>query len=1449
MSESHFKINYFMKGCKELIMMRLMRFVFFSALLFFTVLLAGHEVYASEADYNWIENTDGTVTITKYKVYKDNNHVVVPDQLGGKIVSEIGNKAFDNAHIIGVTLPDTVTSIGEWAFARCYNLQTVKLPSGLISIGNYAFDTNQISHIDLPDSLQDIGFSAFNNNKLTSLSLPDGIKSIGQFAFYKNNITAISIPDSITKLNQYVFGYNQLTSITIPKSVTLVDDYAFTGNLQLSEVRVLSSKTALYFVPFPDVGSQLTIYGHAHSSAQMLVLYNSKYKGYNFVPFKNRVVYNGNDDTGGSVPVDNNLYERWERATVLGNTGLLTKPGYRFDGWNTASDGSGEDYAVNSKVSIQEEDLILFAKWVPDNAKTPAVTDAFTAENRQSASGLVITPDPADPVDVMYYKISAIVGGTLYKHDGTTQVTNGDFITVAEGGAGLKFTPEARANSAAGDTFSFQVQAAPKADGTLLSNPVTASIHVTDVNDAPVATDDTLPKVMKGAGKIIIEFADLLMNDSAGPANESFQSLTIVAVGNAVGGTVEIINGHIEFDLDPAFVGTAKFSYTVQDDGKTDGVDDFKTADAAVSFEVEDKAAIPLANPAGGAVISGTKITLTSATEGALIYYTTDGTTPTNASTLYTGPIEITGTMTLKAVATKLWMLDSEVLTEQYTILPLEQVVKPLATPASGAVLSGTKVTLTSATDGAVIYYTTDGTAPTSASTLYKGPIEITDGMMLKAIAAKPGMRDSEVLTEQYTLLPLEQVAKPLANPASSAVVSGTKVSLTSTTDGAVIYYTTDGTTPTSASTSYTGPIEITGAMTLRAMAVKPGMLDSEVLTEQYTLLPLEQVVKPLATPAGGEVVSGTKVTLTSTTDGAVIYYTTDGTTPTSASTLYTGAIEITSAMTLKAIAAKPGMLDSEVLTEQYTILPLEQVAKPLANPAGGAVASGTEVTLTSSTEGAMIYYTTDGTIPTSASTLYTKAIEITGAMMLKAVAVKSGMLDSEVLTEQYTVVPIAAPTIQTVTAGDGFVTLNWTAVAATDTVTYTVYKVAGSAAPINPNEWVPVQTNVMGTTFTATGLTNGTSYTFAVKAFVAGNDSDFSNVATATPRTSGGNGGSGGGGGRGASTPNHVTSTNGIIAIPVGSSGKVSLDGEIIIDIPDGAAEQELRITIEKLSDTSDFLTDQGTFRSHVYEVLKNFSGNFKKPVTLSIKFDPIKVGQNDKVAIFYYDENKKTWMEVGGMIDCEWITVEVDHFTKFAVLAVTENMDGDGETPKQPSLSFTDIAGHWSEDFIIRAVAQKLVSGYPDGTFKPNNPVTRAEFTVMLAGALKLDGTGKALPFKDRDKIGAWAKRAVALAVQEEIVSGYEDGSFRPDARITRTEMALMIAKALKLSLEYDVPTGFADNRDIPKWAKGAVEAIRKLGIVSGRGNNYFTPNDTATRAEAVVMLLRMLEYKDNR
>jgi hypothetical protein len=227
---------------------------------------------------------------------------------------------------------------------------------------------------------------------------------------------------------------------------------------------------------------------------------------------------------------------------------------------------------------------------VSPRIEAPDVTPGKTAEDTLSEEGglggLVITRHAQDGPEVTHFKITGITGGTLYKNDGTTVIDNGDFITASEGGDGLRFSPASNANGTTG--FGFDVQASKGDDGTELSEKKTATIVVTEVNDAPVPTGDTLGDVGINTPKVTIPFADLLANDRPGAAYEDAQQLTIVGVTDAVGGSVTIVAGKVEFLPDANFEGMAQFTYTVRDNGTTDGAGEPKSATAIAKFEVKD---------------------------------------------------------------------------------------------------------------------------------------------------------------------------------------------------------------------------------------------------------------------------------------------------------------------------------------------------------------------------------------------------------------------------------------------------------------------------------------------------------------------------------------------------------------------------------------------------------------------------------------------------------------------------------------------------------------------------------------------------------------------------------------------------------------------------------------------------------------------------------------------
>ncbi len=171
---------------------------------------------------------------------------------------------------------------------------------------------------------------------------------------------------------------------------------------------------------------------------------------------------------------------------------------------------------------------------------------------------------------------------------------------------------------------------------------------------------------------------------------------------------------------------------------------------------------------------------------------------------------------------------------------------------------------------------------------------------------------------------------------------------------------------------------------------------------------------------------------------------------------------------------------------------------------------------------------------------------------------------------------------------------------------------------------------------------------------------------------------------------------------------------------------------------------------------------------------------------------------------------------------------------------IKLSDINGHWAEDNIKKLVSMGAVNGYTDGTFKPNGTITRAEFATLLIKAFGLElQSGKV--FKDTDK--HWAKDYIATAQYYKIVNGYDNENFGPDDYITREQMTVMIVKIAMLSNVSSENT-FADSKDISNWAKDAVSTALAKGIISGYGDNTFRPKGLATRAEAVTIIINALK-----
>jgi hypothetical protein len=326
----------------------------------------------------------------------------------------------------------------------------------------------------------------------------------------------------------------------------------------------------------------------------------------------------------------------------------------------------------------------------------------------------------------------------------------------------------------------------------------------------------------------------------------------------------------------------------------------------AASGKVQGQAAVivsaavaaPNFSPTAGTYTSAQTVTISTTTPSATIYYTTNGATPTASSPVYSGPITVSASETLEAIAVASGGSASSASSAAYTITP--PTATPAFSPAGGTYSSAQTVSISTTTPSATIYYTTNGATPTTSSPVYSGPITVTANETINTIAVAAGYKTSAMGSASYTVN-LPQAATPALSPATGTYSSAQTVTISTTTPSATIYYTTNGSTPTTSSAVYSGPITVSASETVEAIAVAAGDSTSVVGSADYTINPVPGA--PTFSPAGGTYVSAQTVTIQTTLASATIYYTTNGSTPTTSSPIYSGSITVAASETIHAIA------------------------------------------------------------------------------------------------------------------------------------------------------------------------------------------------------------------------------------------------------------------------------------------------------------------------------------------------------------------------------------------------------------------------------------------------------------------------------------------------------------------------------------------------------------------
>jgi hypothetical protein len=333
----------------------------------------------------------------------------------------------------------------------------------------------------------------------------------------------------------------------------------------------------------------------------------------------------------------------------------------------------------------------------------------------------------------------------------------------------------------------------------------------------------------------------------------------------------------------------------------------------------------------------------------------------------------------------------------------------PVFSPAAGTYTAPVAVSIGDTTSGATIYYTTNGSTPTTSSTKYTGPVTVSATETLEAMAVASNYSNSAVASSAYTMQ--MTAATPVFSPAAGTYTAPVSVSISDATSGTTIYYTTNGSTPTTSSTKYSGAIAVSATETLKAIAVVSGDTGSAVASAAYTIQ--KTAATPVFSQATGTYTAPVSVSISDATSGAAIYYTTNGSTPTTSSTKYSGAIAVSATETLKAIAVVSGDTNSAVASAAYTIsIPVAvPAATPAITPGSGTYSQSQTVTITDATAGATIYYTTNGTTPTTSSAVYKSPFTMSVPGTVEAIAVASGHSSSAVASVSYQSAAVAVPT------------------------------------------------------------------------------------------------------------------------------------------------------------------------------------------------------------------------------------------------------------------------------------------------------------------------------------------------------------------------------------------------------------------------------------------------------
>ncbi len=338
---------------------------------------------------------------------------------------------------------------------------------------------------------------------------------------------------------------------------------------------------------------------------------------------------------------------------------------------------------------------------------------------------------------------------------------------------------------------------------------------------------------------------------------------------------------------------------------------------------------------------------------------------------------------------------------EESTSKPTSQLEPPEFSIQAGLYREVLHVEVTSPHADARIYFTKDGTSPNEASQVYQEAILVTSTTTIKTIAVHDDYLTSDSNSATYWIN-LAKVEDPIILTEEGTYYYEENIEIECPTSGADIYYTLDGSEPNQESTLYQEAFTITDSCTLKAKAFKQYYPASNIVTAEYEITQ-PSVSPPYFSPNPGNYDLDQTISIHCQTEDAQIYYTLDGSLPNENSLTYSQSIFINSNTLFRAIACKEGYFNSSVVSGQY-IIEYQTVANPEFNLREGYYLDDQELTISTSTSDAVIYYSLDGSQPDQSSLVYSNPIILTEPTTVKAIAYKELFSPSEVVSAEFLV-------------------------------------------------------------------------------------------------------------------------------------------------------------------------------------------------------------------------------------------------------------------------------------------------------------------------------------------------------------------------------------------------------------------------------------------------------------